>query len=71
MCLEPTLLHLQTCCLAIGVLAVAGRLWTLGVRTGGAAMQLAASGLTVTARMFAFLCGGHIRSSYQNMPSIL
>jgi hypothetical protein len=56
---------------ALRMLALAGCLWTLlCVRTCGAAMFLAARGLTVAARIFALLLGGHKRSSCPNMPSL-
>jgi hypothetical protein len=57
-------LHLEPYIAASRVLALARCLWTLlFVCTFGAAMLLADGGLTVTAGMFAFLRGGHKRSS--------
>ena len=56
-------LHLESCTAAFRVLALARCLWTLlCVCTCSAAMLLADGGLTVAARMFAFLRGCHKHS---------
>ena len=61
---ESGSLHLEAYIAALRVFALAGRLWTLlCVCTCGAAMLFAARGLTVAARIFALLLGGHKRSS--------
>ena len=61
---ESVSLHLEACITAPRVLALAMCLWfLLRVCTCGAAMLLADRGLTVTARIFALLLGGHKRSS--------
>jgi hypothetical protein len=57
-------LHLESCIAAFRVLALARCLWTLlCVCTCWAAILLADGGLTVAARMFTFLRGGHKRPS--------
>jgi hypothetical protein len=57
---------------AFWMLALAGFLWfLLYVCTCGTAMLLAARGLTVAARIFALLRGGHKRSLYPDAPLLV